>query len=86
MLYITFVLSPIGVLGGFHWGLGVGSGIMVSGLVINQVGIPRTYFIFSLISFAILALFLFAYWVASFEKDTGDIGYKLIETEEKENP
>ena len=59
---------------------------MVSGLVINQVGVPRKYFIFSLISVAILALFLFAYWVASFKKDTGDIGYKLIETEEDENP
>lgn len=65
VLYITFVLSPIGALGGFHWGLGVGSGIMVSGLVINQVGVPRTYFIFSLISVAILALFLFAFWVES---------------------
>ena len=41
---------------------------------------------FSLISVAILALFLFAYWVASFKKDTRDTGYKLIETEEKENP
>ena len=76
---------PAGILGGIHWGLGVGSGVVVSGVVINAVGVPKTYFIFSLVSLAILAVFLIANWVTKFKKDPDETGYKLIETKEQDD-
>lgn len=57
----------------------------MSGVVINAVGVPKTYFIFSLVSFAILALFLIANWVTKFKKDADETGYKLIETKEQDD-
>lgn len=57
----------------------------MSGVVINAVGVPKTYFIFSLVSFAILALFLIANWVTKFKKDPDKTGYKLIETKEQDD-
>ena len=72
-----------GIIGGFHWGLGVGIGITVSGAVINLVGIPKTYFIYSLTSIVVLALFLFSHWVIRLrdnKEDTDDASYKLVPT------
>ena len=82
---ICFFSFPSGILGGIHWGLGDGSGVVVSGVVINEVGVPKTYFIFSLVSLASLAVFLFANWVTKFKKDPGETGYKLIETKEQDD-
>ena len=82
---ICFFSFPSGILGGIHWGLGDGSGVVVSGVVINAVGVPKTYFIFSLVSLASLAVFLMANWVTKFKKEPDETGYKLIETKEQDD-
>ena len=82
---ISFFFFPAGILGGIHWGLGFGSGVVVSGVVINAVGVPKTYFIFSLVSLASLAVFLIANWVIKFKKDPDETGYKLIDTKEQDD-
>ena len=82
---LTSFFFSAGILGGIHWGLGVGSGTVVSGVVIKAVGVPKTYFSFSLVSLAILTLFLIANWVTKFKKDTDETGYKMIETKEQDD-
>ena len=84
LTYVSFFF-PAGILGGIHWGLGVGSGVVVSGVVINAVGVPKTYFIFSLVSLASLAVFLIANWVTKLKKEPDETGYKLIETKEQDD-
>jgi len=82
-LQVGFYAAVQGIIGGFHWGLGVGIGITVSGAVINLVGIPKTYFIYSLVSIAVLALFLFTHWVIRSrqnKEDTDKASYKLVPT------
>ena len=82
----NFVCLTAGVVGGCHWGLGVGSGIVISGLFINWVGVARTYFIYSLTSLVVLVLFLSAHLFVKLREgkcDSGDC-YKLVPTSEEE--
>lgn len=87
-LKIGFYAAIQGLLGGLHWGLGAGSGIAVSGVIINSVGIPNTYFIYSMTSFVMLVLLLFNHGLKCFrerKKDTDEASYKLVPTKEQDD-
>ena len=75
-----------GVLGGCYWGLGVGAGVVISGLIINWVGVAKTYFIFSMTTIFVLGLFSFTHLFEKMRegKRESDQGYKLVETSEEE--
>ena len=58
LFYYLLHYVATGIISGFHWGLGVGTGITASGVIISHVGIPKTYFIYSVMTVAVLALIL----------------------------
>lgn len=77
-----------GIIGGFHWGLGVGTGVILSGLLINLLGVPKTYLIYAVTSAVVLALLLLTHWLLRLregEKDTDEASYKLVSTSEQED-
>ena len=72
-----------GIIGGFHWGLGFGTGIAASGLIINSVGVANTYFIYSMTSIFVLALLLFTHLLVKpreRKEDADEASYKLVPT------
>ncbi|XP_078374161.1 major facilitator superfamily domain-containing protein 6-like [Oculina patagonica] len=85
-LRVGFYSATQGFVGGCHWGLGVGSGIVISGLLINWVGVARTYFIYSLTSLVVLVLFLSTHLFVRFRegKDDSEEHYKLVPTSEED--
>ncbi|KAJ7360211.1 hypothetical protein OS493_016837 [Desmophyllum pertusum] len=81
-LRVGFHTATQGLLGGCHWGLGVGSGMIVSGFMINKVGVAKTYFIYSLMSLVVFVLFSLSHLLARFREGKGnsDESYKLVPT------
>ena len=75
-----------GVLGGCYWGLGVGAGVVVSGLLINWVGVAKTYFIYSMMTIFILGLFSLTHLVVKLREGEreSEQSYKLVATSEEE--
>jgi len=80
-------LFHLGVLGGCYWGLGVGSGVLISGLLINWVGVAKTYLIFSMTSILVLVLFLCTHLFVKLRKGKKEIheSYELVATGEEES-
>jgi len=76
----------VGVLGGCYWGLGVGTGIVISGLLINWVGVAKTYFIYSITTIFVLGLFSSTHLFVKLRegKIESEESYKLVATSEKE--
>ena len=77
------LIFPTGIIGGFHWGLGFGTGIAASGLIINAVGVPNTYFVYSMTSVFVLALLLLTHLLIKSrerKEDADETSYKLVPT------
>ena len=78
---LWFCFSRSGVVGGVHWGLGVGIGILASGVIINRIGIPKTYFMYAMTSIAMLTFMLLSYWLIKSREDKGEAkgaSYQLV--------
>ena len=79
LLWFCFCRS--GFVGGVHWGLGVGIGISASGIIINRIGIPQTYFMYAMTSIAMLTFMLLSYWLIKSREDkveAMEISYQLV--------
>ena len=79
LLWLCFCLS--GFVGGVHWGLGVGIGILASGVIINRIGIPQTYFMYAMTSIAMLTFMLLSYWLIKSREDkveAKETSYQLV--------
>ena len=64
LLFLTSFSLSSGVLGGVYWGLGVGTGVFLSGVLINWLGVAKTYFVYSLVTLVILVPFLLVnFWI-----------------------
>ena len=71
---------------GCYWGLGVGSGILVSGFLVDWVDVVKTYFIYSFASVLVLVLFSFTHLFVRLRggKRERDKSYKLVATSKDE--
>ncbi|XP_068722212.1 major facilitator superfamily domain-containing protein 6-like [Montipora capricornis] len=70
-----------GVIGGVHWGLGACIGVLVSGVIINSIGIPKTFFMYAMTSVAVFVfLVLSHWWIRSREQkeEADQAGYQLV--------
>ena len=78
---------PSGVLGGVYWGLGVGTGVLLSGVLINWLGVAKIYFVYSVVTFIVLVPFsLVNFWNRSKdERGNSDQEYNLLAKETEEN-
>ena len=56
--------------------------MIVSGFMINKVGVAKTYFIYSLMSLVVFVLFSLSHLLARFREGKGnsDESYKLVPT------
>lgn len=82
------LIFPTGIIGGFHWGLGFGTGIAASGLIINAVGVPNTYFIYSMTSVFVVALLLLTHLLIKSrerKEDVDETTYKLVPTKTQDD-
>lgn len=86
-LRVGFYSATQGVLGGVYWGLGVGTGVLLSGVLINWLGVAKTYFVYSVVTFIVLVPFSLAnFWIRSKdERGNSDQEYNLLAKETEEN-
>lgn len=85
--FLTLFSLPSGVLGGVYWGLGVGTGVFLSGVLINWLGVAKTYFVYSLVTLLTLVPFSLAnFWIRSRDdRGNSDQKYELLPKETEEN-
>lgn len=86
-LRVGFYSATQGVLGGVYWGLGVGTGVFLSGVLINWLGVAKTYFVYSLVTLLTLVPFSLAnFWIRSRDdRGNSDQKYELLPKETEEN-
>lgn len=78
---LRFCFCRSGFVGGVHWGLGVGIGILASGVIINRIGIPQTYFMYAMTSIAMLTFMMLSYWLIKSRGDKAEAketSYQLV--------
>lgn len=78
---VGFYSAVQGFVGGVHWGLGVGIGVLASGVIINRIGIPQTYFMYGMTSIAVLTFMLLSYWLIKSREDkveAKETSYQLV--------
>ena len=81
---LCFHYFSTGVIGGLHWGLGMGLGVTASGVIISHMGIPKTYFLYSMVTVVVLVLFLFTHWLIKLreriKENAGEASYNRLPT------
>ena len=59
----------------------MGIGVLASGVIINRIGMPQTYFMYGMTSIAVLTFMLLSYWLIKSREDkveAKETSYQLV--------